>query len=289
MSLNLPSLSERAVIVRLQRSMYQPYAYDLGQTVKVEIDTGVRKAGRFNKRLFLDCYELRDCNSAFNDVYSYHMLHSVPWLDDGARMIPSAQYFDYTQAMRELIAKAEKAADTLAANWDRLVAADMQRLGPLANSNDYPANIRACYGVKLKFMPVPETSDFRVAISDEDKESLNSAIREAEAGVSKYLLTEMLEPVKRAIEKLAVPIGADGSIFRNSLISNMSEVAQRARKLNVNHDPAITALCDEITAAIGGYAANSDRLREDVDARAAAKAKLDAISAKMGAFMGMAA
>ena len=283
-NIQLPSLSERAILIRLSRSMYQPYALDVGQTMKVELDTGVRKAGRFNKRLFLDCCQLRDTNAAFHDVYSYHMRNSAPWLDDGVRVIPSQTYFDYMQGMRELIDKANYQADMLASQWDRLVQDDMARLGPLANADDYPKDIRSKYKVSIKPMPVPEVGDFRVQISDDDKKAFAEALHEAEAGVTKHLLEEMLEPVKKAVEKLSIPIGAEGSIFRDTLIGNLSDVAQRARKLNLTRDTRINELVDEINAAIGGYTKSADRLRESDEARSQARAKLDGIMSKMGAF-----
>lgn len=279
--LKIPSLAERAVLVRLKRSMFQPYAYDEGATASIELKTGIKNAGRFNKRLLLDCYDLKDTNAAFNDVYDYVNRNTVPWLDDGVRMLPSHLYFDFTQGVRELIAAAEGKARNLASKWDLHVARDMQRLGELANITDYPSDIASKYSIALKFMPVPSTSDFRVQISESDKESLNSAIAEAEAGISKHLITEMLAPVRKAVEKLSIPIGQEKSIFRDSLINNIMEQVQRAKKLNISGDPAITALVDEINAAISGYAQAQDRLREDVGARADAQAKLSDIMSKM--------
>lgn len=279
--LQFPSLAERAMLVRLKRSMFQPYAFDEGATAEIELKTGVRKAGRFNKRLLLDCYDLKDTNSAFNDVYDYVNHNTVPWLDDGVRMLPSHLYFDFTQGVRELIATAEGKARNLASKWDILVARDMLRLGPMANANDYPKDIAAAYAISLKFMPVPSTSDFRVQISDEDRNSLASAIQEAEANVSKYLISEMLEPVRKAVEKLSIPIGQEKSIFRDSLLNNIMDQVQRARKLNINGDPQVTAMIDEINAAISGYANAQDRLREDIGARADAQAKLSEIMSKM--------
>lgn len=279
--LKLSSLAERALLVRLKRSMYQPYAYDSGATAMIEVNTGVSKAGRFNKRLLLDCYDLKDTNTAFNDVYDYVNRNTVPWLDDGVRMLPSHLYFDFTQGVRELIREAEGKARNLASKWDLHVSRDMQRLGALANASDYPTDIAAKYSISLKFMPVPTTDDFRVQISDEDRRSLNDAIMEAEAGISKHLITEMLAPVRRAVEKLAIPAGEKGGIFRDSLLGNIMEQVERAKKLNINGDPAVTAIVDEINAAISGYAQAQDRLREDVGARADAQAKLTDIMAKM--------
>lgn len=281
---NMPTLAERALLVRLSRSVYQPYAFDQGATLKVEIDTGVRKAGRFNKRLLLDCHQLTDTNAAFNDVYQYHMRNSAPWLDSGARIIPSETYFDYSVAIKELIAEANRKADALAKAWPQLVADDLARLGPLGNPQDYPSDIRGKYAVSVKFMPIPQSTDFRVAISDEDRESLNKAIAEAEDGVTKHLLAEMLEPVKKAVDKLSIPIGDQGAIFRDSLLTNLTEVAQRASKLNIMGDPVVREMVESINKAVGGYAQAPHVLRENDGARSDAKDKLADVMSKMGAF-----
>jgi len=282
---NLPTLADRAMLVRLTRKLYQPYAFDKVTTLKVELDTGVRKAGRFNKRLLLDCFELKECNQAFNDVYTYHMLNTAPWLDDGVRVLPAASYFDYSQALRGLIDEAEKQVKRLAERWDIIVADDMSRLGSLACSEDYPTDIRSCYAAAVKYLPIPQTGDFRVEISDEDRASLDNAIHEAEANVSKYLLAEMLEPIKRAAEKLATPIGAEGSVFRNSLLTNISDVVARAKRLNVGDDEDIRALVGQIEQEFcRSFGAAPDMLREDDTMREAAKAKLNEI---MGRFEGL--
>lgn len=280
-NLAIPTLAERAMLVRLKRSMYQPYAFDASTTAQVEMQTGVRKAGRFNKRLFLDCYELRDANSALNDVYTFHMRNTVPWLDDGVRMLPASLYFEYNQTMSDLIRTAKAKIAKLVERWDYLVQQDMLRLGPLANSSDYPRDVACCYEVAVKFMPVPDVADFRVQISDEDKATLQSAIEEAEQGVAKYLLQEMLDPIRRAAEKLAVPIGEEGAIFRDTLMSNITDVVDRAKKLNISNDPQVAAVVDEITQSISVYARNPDRLREDVGARLDAQTKLDGIMSKL--------
>jgi hypothetical protein len=279
---NVPTLADKAMLVRLTRSMYQPYAFDRNVTEKVNYETGVRKAGRFNKRLLLDCYQLRETNAAFNDVYQYTLLNTVPWLDDGFRMFPADRYFDFQRGLRELMDEANRQADRLAAVWDVLVADDMSRLGSLANSDDYPRDIRQRYSVAVKFMPIPTANDFRVAVSDEDRQSLNDAIAEAEANVTKYLIGELLDPIKRAVEKLAVPIGDEGSIFRDSLLVNITEQVERARNLNLGADPRITELCDSIKSAVGGFDKAPDMLREDISARQATQEKLAAIARKMG-------
>jgi hypothetical protein len=276
------SLSERAMLVRLRKSIYSPYAFDRDTTAKVEVDTGVARAGRFSKRLLLDCTPLKETIAAYNAVYSYHMLNTVPWLDDGVRMLPSAQYFDYGQAISGLMSEASMKADRLASQWDLLVADDMSRLGSLARSNDYPTNIRERFDVFVRYMPVPSTQDFRVAITDDDRASLEGAIREAEGNVSRHLITEMLEPIKHAVAKLRVPIGDEGSKFRNSLVENINDAVSRAKRLNVTNDPQVAEMVDQLEREFCESLGQVPQvLRESDSARAEARAKLEATMSKM--------
>lgn len=275
------ALSSTTILMRLKRSMWDPYAFDANATNQVVVRAGVVDAGRFNKRLMLNCAELKSANSAFNDVYQYAIKNSVPWMDDGWRWLPATLYKPVAEGLGDRIKVALKLADALAANWPTLIARDMQRLGPLANPDDYPADIRARYAIDLRFSPVPDTSDFRVAISDEHKQSLLRAIDDAKAAASSYLITELLKPVKAAAEKLKVPIGHEGSIFRDSLLTNITDMVNRARSLNFTNDPVVAALIDDVATATSGIVLAPDRLREDIGARNDAQAKLDAIMAKM--------
>lgn len=274
-------LAGSTVLLRLKRSMFQPYAHDAAQTSKVEAETGVRKAGRFNKRLLLDCHELSEANSAYNDVYQYVTRNTVPWLDDGVRWMPAARYMEVSQGIGELVRAAKNKVETLASRWDLIVAKDMQRLGPLANPSDYPIDIRACYQIAVRWLPVPSSADFRVSISDEDKASLNDAIEDAKKQASKYLIAQMLEPIKKAVEKLSIPIGEEGSIFRDTLLTNITEVLDRAQSLNFLNDPTVNTMIADTRKAVGAYAVVPDMLREDTALRSDAQSKLDAIMAKM--------
>lgn len=275
------ALSNTTMLVRLKRSMYQPYAFDAVATNDVIVRSGVVDAGRFNKRLFRNCPEVADTNAAFNEAYRYVTAHTVPWMDDGWRWMPATLYTEVTKRVGELINQCRKRVQDLEAKWPQLVAADIARLGSLANPDDYPQDIGSKYAIDIRFSPVPDANDFRVAISDEDRDSLNRAIEDAKANASKYLMAELLDPIKKAAEKLRVPIGQDGSVFRDSLLTNITEVVDRARRLNFTNDPSVASLINEISGGVASYAKAPDLLREDIGARNNATAQLDAIMSKM--------
>lgn len=283
----ISTLADKAVLTKLKRSLYQPYAYDKKATEQVEQANGVADAGRFNKRLLKGCNALKDCQAEFTALYVYFTSNTLPWLDDGVRMLPNAQYFDFAADMRGRIQRCNDAADALSAKWDQLVSEDMKRLGALANAADYPtaAELRDRFSVELRFYPVPSSNDFRTNVSDEDKHDMERAISEAEANVTKHLMGEMLEPVKRFVEKMAVPIGDNGHIFRDTLVTNLQDVVNRLPRLNINNDPTVAATIDDIRGIVNKYGTNPDVLRESPITREQAHAKMKEIEAKMGAFM----
>lgn len=286
--IKLTTLADKAMLVRVKIGVWSNYRKDDNATALVELSKGVTKAGNFNKHLMKESKILRDVTAAYRAVYLYHINNSVPWLDDGVRMIPAGMYFEYIQNIKQLINEADQAADRMQLTWAVEVANDMQRLGSLANADDYPRTVRDKFYVDgPRFMPVPKEDDFRVEISDEDRASLGACIREAEEAVSRHLITEMLDPVRKAVEKLQVPIGEAGAVFRDSMLTNIQDQIIRATKLNINNDPVVNDLILELNTAVGSYATNPDPLRESDKLREDTKEKLADVMAKMSAFMGV--
>lgn len=281
----IKTLADKALLVKLQRSMYQPYAYDDAATKKLESLTGVADAGRYNKRLFKGNMQLKATNEMFYLLYREYIRHTVPWLDDGIRMVPNALYFEFANDMRGLIAKAKQAADDLANNWIHMVQADMLRLGPLANPDDYPsvAEIRKKFDASIQFFPLPSTDDFRITVTDEDKAELDKAIKDAEDNVAKYLLKEMMDPVKAFVIKMSVPIGGKGAVFRDSMIENVHDLVSRLPRLNINQDPQVDTLIKDIQNVVDMYNADPAVLRESQSTRDAARNKMLEVERKLKA------
>ena len=284
----ITSLADKALLVRLQRSMYQPYAYSKEATNLVSNTMGVgADAGRFNKRLVKGCKELDVCNAAFGKLSRTFRDHTVPWLDDGIRMCPNTSYFELAAMLRELIAEANKAADALVAAWPKVVAQDMVRLGVLFDERDYPSQseLRKKFDATVQFLPVPSTNDFRVEIDEDDRKPQESRIKQVEADTAKYLVGEMLEPIQRFVDKLSIPIGEGGAIFRDSMVENMVELLGRLPKLNINNDPTVDKAIKDLKAIITPYAENIDLLRQVPEIRVSAKDRMARLQSDLSAFM----
>ena len=286
-AIQIKGLDEKAVLVQLQRSMYSPYKRD-------EAESAAYGAGNVNKHLFEGRNNrVRQTISKFSEVRTFFNDNTVPWAT-GVRMLNIDHYFDFTSKLRKLIDDALAAADDLAVNWDHEVQADLRRLQAiaaakgkpeLANPDDYPSadEIRSRFGIDVRYMPVPTADGFdpRLGISEEDKASLQKQLEDAEDAAAKHVITEMIAPMKSAVEKLNVPIGADGAIFRDSLIDNIVEVADRMGRVNLSDDPSITDKIAELKSLATTYANNKDVLRSMPDVRKKAATQISDLMTQM--------
>lgn len=275
-TMNIPTLRDKAVLVRVSRSMYVPSMCDRTATEIAEtaLQAG-KKSGRFIKKLLVNCKELKDCQRAFQDVYKFYVDNSLPWMDEGMRILPNENINEFGAELARLRDNAYACVDALASVWDDAIEADKLRLGGMFNSADYPSAsaMRQRWDVRVMFIPVPASDDFRVGMDDLDKQKLDDAVRQAQQESTDYLLRQLLAPMQAMANKLQVPIGTEGSIFRDTLVTNLQDVAKQARSLNINDDSRISELCDEIESALSVVDANTLRTCESARNVTATKMK----------------
>lgn len=274
----IKGLDEKAVLVSVKRRMYSPYALDAEESERYG-------AGNVNKHLFKGRdNRVKQAISKYTEVYTYIKSHTVPW-STGVDMLNINLYQEVTHNLRRLIAEANAAVDDLVDNWDYEVQRDYNRLLPTGHASleDYPTaeHVRDRFGIEVQFMPVPTTGDFRVEISDEDKASLLSRLQDAGRNAERHVINKMLEPMIAAAEKLAVPIGSDGSIFRDSLVENLVDVADRMARVNLSDDPVIQKQIADLKSIVGQYADNIDVLRNSQHVRDVASKQISDLIGQM--------
>jgi len=285
--LKVKGLDEKAVLISVKRYMYSPYKLDQEESKQYG-------AGNVNKHLFEGRNNLvKSTISKFTEVYTYVKDNTVPWTT-GVDMLNIDHYIEFTSGLRQRVDDAHRAVDTLCLSWDEEVKSDLDRLGEialakgkpnLANANDYPDvdELRAKFGIEIRYMPVPTTGDFRVGISDDDKASLQKQLDDAGVNANKHVIKSMIEPMERAIAKLSVPIGNDGSVFRDTLVDNLVEVTERMNKINLSDDKTIQGSIDGLRDLISTYASEQgkDLLRSNQTSREKAVNDIDSLCKQM--------
>ena len=279
-AINQSTLAEKAVMVRLKLRQFRPYAVDSAATRTAENTMGVEGTGRYNKRLLKGCKPFDDVTRAFHELYTFHTRHTVPWLDDGVRVLPIEMYDRYMSGLRLRKDAAESAVERLAQQWATVVNEDIARLKGLGRREDYPLDVRDKYGIDVRFQPVPHTGDWRVEISEHDKASLKASLQEADEIIRKHLLETVLTPIRAIVNRLYEYRGEKGQRWHASLVEAVHDMIDRVPVLNVNNDQEINAMVDEVRRAMAGI--NSTALKNSQLARDKARTALENVLDKMG-------
>jgi hypothetical protein len=205
-------------------------------------------AGRFVKTLY-PSQALEKAEQAANAARTYLYSRTLPWQDNGTRLLPAALMLELQTTLNKYGAQFTQAADESANNYDAWLSAAQQRHAGMYRREDYPADrqeFRALFGLRVQFTPLPDAAnillDLAQAEIDAIRQGTAQAIKDAADQARAEVLRRLAEPAAAALERLSQP----RAIFRDSLIDNMREAAALAPALNVTKDPLLDGLADEL-------------------------------------------
>ena len=166
----MPSLlSQKAVLASLSISQWSARKLDKKVTEEIHARNHAEPhAGRYNK-LLIAKEGLQKVQHAAGEARTFHYAIAQPWMDDGARLLPSALFIDYANRIRDLKAEFHHAADEFASEYPIYVEDSKVRLGRLFSVADYPdpGDIRSSFAFDSKILPCPDADDFRIDIAEE--------------------------------------------------------------------------------------------------------------------------
>jgi hypothetical protein len=242
-----------------------------------------------NSKLFRDpANPINRIMSEHSGIYIFHKKSTAPYIDKGPRLLANNNYMEYTHEMRQRINYVDSLLDKEMPNYNNYVQLDIlyrskNQLNSRAKVDDYPTadEFRSRMGFDLRFAPLPDQSHFLFDLSEEDKAEFMDSIKEAEKVARRETVLSMLTPLQKLVDKLGVDIGEKDSVFRNSAIENVLEGLERARKLNIDEDPALHEAISNLSSAIVVFDKHKDALRESPIVREQAHKKLSDIANKM--------
>jgi len=254
-----PSLSSRAMLCSLSISMWSARKHDPDASQEIAQRHGAQAdAGRYHKVL-LPKAALAEIQTIVSDARQEHYFMTLPWDDNGYRVLPAAAYMDHAEKMRELSDRFTPAVDALAREFGNLVEQAKVRLGGLFRPEDYPSSDELCskFSFETKVMPLPDAGDFRVTLGDEEKDRIKRQITMAvEASLqvaSRDLWQRLYEAVSHLAERLSAykvtGVGVEHP-FRDTVITNLVKFVDVLPKLNVTGDPELERLAAQVRTSL---------------------------------------
>jgi hypothetical protein len=302
-------ITEKAMLAAVHISVWTAVKHDRKVSREVADQHGAHQgAGRHNKQLLHGAQKLEALRTLAGQIRQYFYKVTLPWSDEGFRLLPANFYFDLMARMREFEASFDAAVDGFLRVYPEYIEQVKPELNGLFREEDYPSpeKLRTKFGVKLEVLPIPTGSDFRVEMSAEEQARV---AREIDANVRQSLMrgTEDLwrrlrEVVAHMVERLNEP----ESRIHGSLVTNILDLVELLPRLNANGDADLNRFAEQIKERLCNYSAQElkkhDLLRVTTAADAAnivaemdgilrgresakSKASADEIFAHMQAFM----
>jgi hypothetical protein len=282
------NLSKRAMLAALNIGVWSATKHDKRVSDEVAARHGANNnAGKYRKRLLpQDQTPLEKIKQAATIAREFHYKNTLPWAQDGTRILPKDNYFNYVESMRKFRQDFEAGVKEFTPKYPSLVEEARTMLGDMWQPADYPgaAEIEAKFSFDNVFLPFPDEKDFRIEIGEEEvkeiKRGMMKRSSEAVQDAMRDAWGRLYEAVNHTVERLADP----EAIFRDSLIGNLDSLCDVLPRLNLQEDKYLDQMCSEVKAKLASR--SPKQLREDKEVRKAATTDAQDILSMMSAYMG---
>jgi len=244
----MSALQEKAMLVGLSISAWTASKKDNKASESAKAQAGAKSsAGWFNKRL-VDPAALQPISKLEGRIRDFHYRYTLPWSDNGDRVLPGAAYMDYMDGLRKLKTEFESEVAKFVSDYPQLVQNAREILGAMYDPKDYPTpeSIAARFSVNTSFSVVPDAEDFRVDVGDEAvaaiKQNIEQNVQQRLHGATRECWDRLHEVVSAMVIRLA----DDQAVFRDSLVDNIDTLVRILPKLNITNDPKLNAVMAKI-------------------------------------------
>jgi len=280
------SLNDKAMIVTLNISSWTARKLDrkISKNIAKQYHADEEQSGNFNKQL-LTKNDLEYISKAVSTARTFHIANTLPWGNNNDRLLPTKNYFEYMKTMQAIKDKFEIAVSDFIQKYPPLREEQRDRLGDMFDVNEYPdpSIISKKYKFEIGFSPVPDANDFRVEITESEKEEIKKAIEKRVQQSTKTMTDGLWNKLFTKVEKLNERLSKKGNHFQDSLIGNIKDVCELLPRLNVMDDPKLQETLEEVKVNLASIVPQN--LREDMGVRSETKDKAEAILEKMRGYI----
>lgn len=287
---NSISIASSAMLVELSVKGWT--ARKLDKKVSAEVDVSkntLTHAGNYNKNLLAGTGFLDTITKYASNARSWHVAQTLPWSDNGLRLLPVTNFMAYKQQLGILESNYMALVGKFLVAYPDLVSAAAFQLGELFNREEYPSadKIATKFNFEYNFMPVPTGGDFRIDINEEAKRDIISSCsgiyEQRLANAMREAWSRLHDCLSRMSERLTVDLvnNEDGScdhkgrVFRDTLVENAVELVELLKHFNLTKDESLEDARRMLGFRMMNIQAND--LRENFTLREQVKKDVDSI------------
>ena len=283
----IAGVARSAMMVDLNIAIYSGRKQDKSTQAEVTNakGSGSKKAASVYKNLFAECKELDAITKFQARARAEHYKITLPWNDQGARLLPTAALLDYQKTMQRHKDEFNRLVDAFLDKYDTLVAGAAFQLGTLFDRNEYPSRGKVAqrFRMETSFTPLPTGGDFRLDIESEVQRELVKQYEEKLdaqlAAANQDSWTRLYNAISKLSDRLTVDDDGKKRTFHDTTVTNAVELCELLHVMNITQDPSLTKAARKLAEVLSDV--TPKELREEDSTRALTKIKVDEI---LGAF-----
>ena len=287
------NLATDAMLVSLRVHAWSGRRHDrkASEHVAVHHDADVT-AGRYNKTL-LPKDAFAAIAAVMSDARAAHYQNTLPWDDQGARLLPVDNHDRYTAEIDRLVERMVRERVRFIEDYPANTKRARLKLGKLYHPEEYPSTeaLHGKFSIDYAIVPVPRAEHFMAKLAASDTERVKRAIEAQAARKLRDAHKDLYRRLGEAVGHVARRLddGADGKalVFRDSMIEKLRDLVAVVPRLNVFGDAELSALCREIDdriARVDPNALRPSRREFDPQARRRVKRDADALGARFAGY-----
>lgn len=275
-------ITDRAMLAAVHISIWTAVKHDRKVSSDVAHQHGAHQgAGRYNKQLLRGADKLEELRTLAGQFRHYFYKVTLPWSDEGPRLLPGNFYYELMARMREFEAAFDQAVESFLDVYPQYIEQVKPELNGLFREEDYPSveKLRKKFAIKLEILPIQSGADFRVQMSAEERarvaHEIDADVREHLSRGTEDLWKRLREVVSHMVDRLNEP----ESRFHASMVTNVFDLAEILPRLNVNGDPELDRFAHEVRQRLCNH--TSHDLKKDEFLRVATATDAASIVSQM--------
>ena len=276
------NLNDDAMLVSLRITAWSGRLYDreASNHIAVHHDASA-SAGRYNKRL-LPKAAFAALTATMSEARTKHYSNTLPWDDQGSRLLTVANYDHYTELLDGLRERVVRQRARFIEDYDDYVDQARLDLAKLFRIEDYPSKdaLQGKFAIRYRIAPVPDADHFIAKLASDDTDRVKRDIEQQTEERLHEAVGDLYRRLGEAVERVSERLEEDDNgkplVFRDTMIANIRNLVDIVPRLNIFGDEELARLCEQVKDKIADVEPDSLRPSRTFDPIARVRVKRDA-------------
>jgi hypothetical protein len=265
--MNTENIHGKAMLINLNIRQWSARKTDKRAAGEVTASHGAKTNKASFYKPLVEGTELESIKTSATQARTEHYRRTLPWSDNGPRILSNVGFLDYMASIQKLKAQFEAAVSQFVQQYPLLRQEAKRNLGTLFNDADYPdvGSIHDKFSFDVSILPLPKGDDFRCDLGAEDVERIRQQIEENTRGAVQESLLDAFDRVAKVVEAYIDRLADPKTVFRDSLVQNARDLAEVLPSLNIAGDDKLESMAVRLREKLCSF--DPEDLRKDESAR----------------------